>query len=248
MSGAQEAPGPAPAGPARNAGRLESLKARLRGGVRSASEPIVAQLDRLGLRPDHLSLAGLGLSVLSGVAFFEGHSRTAAALLLLSGSCDILDGGLARRSGVSSPFGAFLDSTLDRLSEAAVLLGILGFYLRNLYALVLHPVQAVAQLSIGLEPMTWVVMAFTTALALVGSFMVSYTRARAEGLGLDCRVGWFERPERLVLIILAGLLKVFWVMSAALLLLAVLSFATAAQRIAHVHRTTRRAGLDQQGG
>jgi CDP-diacylglycerol--glycerol-3-phosphate 3-phosphatidyltransferase len=180
--------------------------------------------------------------------FFEGHSRTAALLLLLGGTCDILDGQLARRAGVLSRFGAFLDSTLDRVSEAAVLLGILGFYLRNLYALVLHPERALLQISSGLEPLTWVVVAFTAALALVGSFLVSYTRARAEGLGLDCKVGWFERPERTVLVILAGLLRVFWAMSAALLLLAVLSFATAAQRVAHVHRNTRRAGADQRGG
>jgi phosphatidylglycerophosphate synthase len=149
---------------------------------------------------------------------------------------------------LESRFGAFLDSTLDRLSEALVLLGILGFYLRNLYALVLHPEQALLQISSGLDPRVWAVMAFTAALAMVGSFMVSYTRARAEGLGLDCKVGWFERPERLVLLVLAGLLRVFWAMSAALLLLAILSFATAAQRVAHVHRNTRRAGKDQLGG
>jgi CDP-diacylglycerol--glycerol-3-phosphate 3-phosphatidyltransferase len=169
-------------------------------------------------------------------------------MLLLAGLCDILDGELARRAGLASRFGAFLDSTLDRLSEALVLLGILGFYLRNLYALVLHPERALLQISTGLEPLTWAVMAFTAALALVGSFMVSYTRARAEGLGLDCKVGWFERPERLVLLVVAGLLRVFWAMSAALLLLAILSFATAAQRVAHVHRNTRRAGNDQLGG
>jgi len=81
-------------------------------------------------------------------------------------------------------------------------------------------------------------------LALVGSFMVSYTRARAEGLGLECRVGWFERPERLVLLIIAGLFKIFWIMSAALLLLAVLSFWTAIQRVRHVWRITRGPGQD----
>ncbi len=225
-------------------GPVAALKRRLQDGARAALRPAVDALERLGVRADHLTLTGLGLSILSGVAFFEGHSRLAALLLILSGVCDILDGEVARRGGVSSRFGAFLDSTLDRLSEAAVLLGILGFYLRNLYALVLHPQQTLMQLSEGLEPHTWAVMAFTTGLALIGSFMVSYTRARAEGLGLDCKVGWFERPERLVLVIVAGLLKVFWAMSAALLLLAILSFATAAQRVAHVHRTTRRAGLD----
>jgi CDP-diacylglycerol--glycerol-3-phosphate 3-phosphatidyltransferase len=235
-------------GGAAAAGRVATLKRRLQDGAHAVLEPIVALLSRLGVRADHLTLAGLALSVLSGLAFFEGHSRTGAFLLILAGICDILDGELARRAGTASRFGAFLDSTLDRLSEAAVLLGILGFYLRNLLALVLHPERALFQIGNGLEPLTWAVVAFTAGLALTGSFMVSYTRARAEGLGLDCKVGWFERPERLVLLILAGLLKVFWAMSAALLLLAVLSFATAAQRVAHVHRNTRRAGMDQLGG
>jgi len=234
--------------PVPSAGRTAAVKRRLQAAAHAALEPLVSLLVRLDARADHLTLAGLALSVLSGVSFFEGHSRSAAVLLILAGLCDILDGELARRAGAVSRFGAFLDSTLDRLSEAAVLLGILGFYLRNLHALVLHPERALLQISSGLEPLTWAVVAFTAVLGLVGSFMVSYTRARAEGLGLDCKVGWFERPERLVLLILAGLLKVFWAMSAALLLLAVLSFATAAQRVAHVHKNTRRAGMDQRGG
>jgi len=229
-------------------GRVARIKRRVQDGAHAAVEPLVTLLDRLGVHADHLTIAGLVLSGLSGFAFFEGHTRTGALMLLLAGLCDILDGELARRAGLASRFGAFLDSTLDRLSEAVVLLGILGFYLRNLLALVLHPERALMQISTGLEPLTWAVMAFTAALAMVGSFMVSYTRARAEGLGLDCKVGWFERPERLLLLALAGLLRVFWAMSAALLLLALLSFATAAQRVAHVHRNTRRAGSDQLGG
>ena len=97
----------------------------------------------------------------------------------------------------------------------------------------------------GLYPVTWAVVAATAALALVGSFMVSYTRARAEGLGLECRVGWFERPERMVLLIVAGALQVFWAMSGALLLLTLLSFFTAAQRVAYVWKHTRGAGRDR---
>jgi CDP-diacylglycerol--glycerol-3-phosphate 3-phosphatidyltransferase len=243
VSGTPDATGPGPA-----PGRLAATKRRLQDAAHAALEPLVTLLGRLGARADHLTIAGLALSLCSGFVFFEGHSRMGALLLALAGLCDILDGELARRSGTVSRFGAFLDSTLDRLSEAAVLLGILGFYLRNLYALVLHPERALFQISSGLEPLTWAVVAFTAVLGLVGSFMVSYTRARAEGLGLDCKVGWFERPERMVLLILAGLLRVFWAMSAALLLLAIFSFATAAQRVTHVHRTTRRAGMDQLGG
>ena len=239
---------PETAAPGAPAGRVARIKRQLQEGAHAALDPLVTVLSGLGIQADHLTIAGLVLSVLSGLAFFEGHTRTGALMLLLAGLCDILAGQLARRTGLESRFGAFLDSTLDRLSEAVVLLGIVGFYLRNLYALVLHPERALLQISTGREPLTWAVMAFTAALALVGSFMVSYTRARAEGLGLDCKVGWFERPERLVLLMVAGLLRVFWAMSAALLLLAILSFATAAQRVAHVHRNTRRAGVDQLGG
>ena len=74
--------------------------------------------------------------------------------------------------------------------------------------------------------------------------MVSYTRARAEGLGLDCRVGWFERPERMVLLIVAGLFGIGPVMPWALLILTVMAFVTVAQRMSHVHKNTRGAGLD----
>jgi phosphatidylglycerophosphate synthase len=125
-----------------------------------------------------------------------------------------------------------------------VLAGIAGFYLVHLTELVLDPSQAVAEISRGLEPRTWAVVSLTAVLAMLGSFMVSYTRARAEGLGLECRVGWFERPERMVLIIVAGAFGVGRIMSLALILLAFLSFATAAQRVVHIWKNTRGAGLD----
>jgi CDP-diacylglycerol--glycerol-3-phosphate 3-phosphatidyltransferase len=227
------------------ASRLAGAKERLRQLAHAALDPAVSALARGGATPDQLTVLGTLLSVASGLAFFGGQFRLASALLILSGLCDILDGQLARRRGFSSRFGAFFDSTLDRFAEAAVLSGIVGFYLRNLLALVFQSSEALVQIAAGLDPVTWAVMAFTAVLALVGSFMVSYTRARAEGLGLECRVGWFERPERLTLIILAGLLKVFWAMSAALLLLAALSFWTAAQRVRHVWKITRGAGRDQ---
>ena len=229
----------------RPAGRLAGAKERLRQLAHAALDPVVSALARGGATPDQLTVLGTLLSVASGLAFFEGQFRLASGLLILSGLCDILDGQLARRRGFVSRFGAFFDSTLDRFAEAAVLSGLMGFYLRNLLALVFPSSDVLAQMAAGLDPVTWAVMAFTAVLALVGSFMVSYTRARAEGLGLECRVGWFERPERLTLIILAGLLKVFWAMSAALLLLAALSFWTAAQRVRHVWKITRGAGRDQ---
>jgi CDP-diacylglycerol--glycerol-3-phosphate 3-phosphatidyltransferase len=231
---------------------VAASKARLQHDAHAAVRPLVELLVRLGATPDHLTYTGLVLSLLSGFLFFEGQPALGALVLAVAGLCDILDGEVARRTGVVSRFGAFLDSTLDRVSEAAVLLGIMGFYLSNLPILVRYPMLAFTQRSRGLDPETWAGVAFMAVLALVGSFLVSYTRARAEGLGLECKVGWFERPERMTLLILGGLLagvvRRFWPLPAALMLLAVLSFATAAQRVAHVHRITRRAGMDQGGG
>ena len=226
-------------------GTRAAWKDRLRDFAHAVAAPVVTLLANLGLKADHLTIAGLLLSIGAAFAFYDGHSRLGALLLALAGICDILDGELARRSGLQSRFGAFLDSTLDRLAEAAVLVGIAGFYVRNLFALVLEPELALRQISQQLEPVTWAVLALTSMLALVGSFMVSYTRARAEGLGLECKVGWFERPERLVLLVLAGAIKLFQAMSIALILLTVLSFLTAGQRVMHVYRITRGAGRDQ---
>ncbi|HTM58473.1 MAG TPA: CDP-alcohol phosphatidyltransferase family protein [Candidatus Udaeobacter sp.] len=220
------------------AGWLARLKDRLRVVAHAALDPLVRLLMKIGLTANHLTVLGLGLSFAAALAFFLGDSRLGALLLLFGGLCDILDGQVARRSGGETRFGAFFDSTLDRLGEAAVLIGILGFCLRNLLALVFDPQRAIAQTEAGLFPVAWAIVGVTAMLALVGSFLVSYTRARAEGLGLDCKVGWFERPERLTLLILAGALHVFWAMSAALLLLALLSFITAAQRVAHVWKIT----------
>ena len=250
-------PGALPHSPRRSGpGRLARIKERLRTTAHAVLDPVVSGAIRLGLTANHLTVLGFGISLGAALAFFDGHSRLGALLLLVSGLCDILDGQVARRQGGETRFGAFLDSTLDRLSESAVLIGILGFCLRNLHALVFSPERVIEQTRAGLFPMTWAVVGITAMLALVGSFMVSYTRARAEGLGLECKVGWFERPERLALLIVAGALQVFWAMSGALLLLALFSFVTAAQRVAHVWKLTRvprdasprDAGPDADGG
>ena len=215
------------------------FKERLRVIAHAVLDPVTRALVALGLRPNHVTVAGLLLSVAAGLLFFEGEFRWAAVVTAAAGVCDILDGEMARRLGRGNVFGAFLDSTLDRLAEAAVLVGIAGFYLVHLVGLVIEPQQTVLELSRGLEPRTWAVVSLTAMLALVGSFMVSYTRARAEGLGLECKVGWFERPERMVLLIVAAAFGVGPVMPGALILLALLSFVTAAQRVVHVWKITR---------
>jgi CDP-diacylglycerol---glycerol-3-phosphate 3-phosphatidyltransferase len=223
-------------------GTLSRLKERMKDGAHAAVRPVVRGLARLGVAPDHLTVLGLVLSFGAALAFLEGAFPLGSGILTLAGLCDVLDGELARESHAISTFGAFLDSTLDRIAEGFVLLGIAGFYLLNLVDLAGRPDRVLAQLARGLEPRTWAVVALTALVALLGSFMVSYTRARAEGLGLECKVGWFERPERMVLLIVAGLFGVGPVMPGALILLAVLSFATAFQRIRHVYTITRTRG------
>lgn len=217
---------------------------RLRPGVGSVLAPVTGGLVALGVRADHVTVAGLVMSLASAVAFFEGMFQLGALLLAIAGVCDILDGEVARRRGVRSRFGAFLDSTLDRFADALVLAGIAGFYLVHLVELVLQPQRAVEEISRGLEPRTWALVSLTAIAALVGSMLVSYARARAEGLGLECKVGWLERPQRMVLLIVAGAFGVGPWMSGALLLLVVLSFVTAGQRVAHVWKITRGAGMD----
>jgi len=216
------------------------FKDRVRQVAHTGLGPLVRLLARGRVGPDMLTVAGLVLSLGAAVLFLAGGFQWAALLLAVGGLCDLLDGEVARERNVASTFGAFLDSTLDRLGEAIVLTGIAGFYVFHLVQLVADPSQVQAELDRGLEsPRTWFFAALTAVLALVGSFLVSYTRARAEGLGLDCRIGWFERPERVVLLIIGAAFGVGNVMSIALMLLAVLSFATAGQRVLHVWKHSR---------
>lgn len=221
-----------------------SFKEGLKRFAHAALDPVVRTLAGIGLKPDHLTGLGLLLSGVAGIEFTLGRFRMAATFATLAGICDILDGQLARQTRSVSRFGAFLDSTLDRLAEAVLLLGISCFYTINLVEQVSDPMRVATNLTRGLEPFHWWLVSLLAMLALVGSFMVSYTRARAEGLGLECKVGWFERPERMILLIAAGFAGLGPVMPAALLLLAVLSFATAFQRMAHVWKHTRGSGSD----
>ena len=180
--------------------------------VRRVLDPLVLLLVRLRVRPLVLTVAGFALSVLAGVAILAGEGRLAALLLVLGGVCDTLDGPVARLSKTQTKFGAFIDSTIDRYSEIAVFLA-LAWRARGDATLV------------------------ATLLAVTGSLLVSYTRARAEGLGEECRVGLLERPERLALLILA--LLVGWsAVVGVLWLLAALTHVTALQRVVYIARRT----------
>lgn len=185
--------------------------------VRAVTQKIAGRLlGRSGISPNMMTAIGLVLTLAVTATLASGHQVWGAALVLLTSAFDMLDGALARATNKKSAFGAFFDSTVDRYTEALILLGLLLYYQRLPTA--------------GYEVM-WIY------LAIVGSLMVSYTRARAEALGFECKVGLLGRPERVILLSL-GLL-VGWV-SFALMTLAIFTNFTAAQRVFHVWREDRR--------
>lgn len=188
---------------------LVGLRVWLRQKSRAFIDPIVTVIGRTGLTPNMLTLIGLLLNVGVAVVLARGGIALGGWLLLLAMSFDGLDGSLARLTGRQSSFGAFFDSTLDRYSEAVIYGGLLFYYMDQ-----------------GARTEMLLVYA-----AIVGSIMVSYARARAEGLGLECKVGLATRLERVILIA-AGL--ILQRVTLALWLVAILANLTAVQRIMHV--------------
>lgn len=193
-------------------------------------DPLTTFLTRRRVHPNLLTTIGFVVTVSSAFAFDGHHVRTAGALVLLGGFFDILDGRVARLGQLGSKFGAFYDSTLDRISEITVFLGILSLY--NDY-----------RLELGDVAMIYLIM-----LAMAGSLMISYTRARAAALGLDCKVGLMPRAERVVLIgVAAFAFGESWdglILKGVIVLLAVLTNLTAFQRIIWVWRHARGVPLD----
>jgi CDP-diacylglycerol--glycerol-3-phosphate 3-phosphatidyltransferase len=183
-------------------------------------DPIVRALAAGGVTPNMISVAGLFGNGIAGLLVARGELVAGGIVMLLASALDMLDGALARMTGKASRFGALLDSTFDRISEAAVLFGVL------LYALDRGQDEQAA----------------LTFVAIVGSLLVSYVRARAEGLGVSMKDGLFTRPERVVLL---GMALLFGWLRLALWLLAVLTMLTAFQRLYLGARAL--AQDDQQG-
>lgn len=186
--------------------RVASMKLLPSRPPASVIAPIVTALARAGVTPNMLSVTGLLGNGAAGVLVARGDLLAAGILMLLASALDMLDGALARATGKAGPVGALLDSTFDRVSEAAVLFGVLW------YALDRGDDEQAA-------------LAFV---AVVGSMLVSYVRARVEGLGGKLTDGLFTRAERVVLLALALL---FGFLRGALWVLAVLTVVTAAQRL-----------------
>lgn len=187
-------------------------KAHIEASTRRTVERLVTPLARTGIDPNALTVAGLLVSAVTAVCIGFGWTVAGGLLVLVTGGFDMLDGAVARVSGNGSRFGAFLDSTLDRWAEGLIFTGLVWYF--------------VAQ-----DARIEVVLAVTT---MVGSMLISYTRARAEGLGVDCEIGILQRPERLLLLGIS-LLGPAWLLSAGLWVLSVVTQITAVQRILHVH-------------
>jgi CDP-diacylglycerol--glycerol-3-phosphate 3-phosphatidyltransferase len=193
---------------------IEKLRYFYSTEVRRLFKPLSAAIGRANISPNMLTVLGLLLSVGAAVLVWYGHYVTAAIVFTAGSLCDMLDGAVARLSEKVTPMGAFLDSTFDRVGEGVVLTAIALAYAR--------------------DDNLWMVGAsFAT---MIGSFLVSYARARAEALGLECKVGLMTRPERLVLIGLGLLLQKFGVLPVVMYILAVLTAVTVVQRILHVRK------------
>lgn len=188
---------------------FEELKESIRDILRPLAKKIT------DINPNTLTLFGLLLSLVSAYFFARWELNMAGAFLLAGGFFDALDGLVARENNRMTKFGGFLDSVCDRFADAAVLLG--AIY---------------GGLSQGYSSQFWL----TGTLAIFGSLMVSYTRARAEAAGANASVGFGERPVRMIIIILGALFDVVYL---ALLLVAVISFITVFQRIAFVRRVLK---------
>ena len=192
-------------------------------GYLKLMEPIAAVLIRIGISANALTTLGTLSTVVGGVAFAFGHMRAGGWIIGLTAIADALDGIVARRSGQVTVFGAFYDSTLDRIADGALLAGIAFFYASD-------PVHRNL-------PMLGVSLA-----GIIGTYMVSYARARAEALGINAKVGVMQRAERVILLCVPqaffGLALNGWVLMGVVVLLTVTAWHTAILRINYVRRTT----------
>jgi CDP-diacylglycerol--glycerol-3-phosphate 3-phosphatidyltransferase len=182
------------------------------------TQPAVKFLARTPVTPNTVTWLGFWLTAGAAVLVITGNLFAAGFVVLVAGFFDMLDGALARTTNRVTHFGSILDSTLDRFSEAILLLSILSIYTRG---------QQVAE-------------SLLVGIALLGSLMVSYTRARIEALGIECKVGLFTRPERVIILALGLLLSQFdHALVIALAVITAFSFFTVGQRLIFAWKATR---------
>lgn len=183
------------------------------------TQPIAKKIAALGITANMITIVGLFFGIGAGVCIALGHLKTAAALILIGGSFDMMDGAVARATNKNTPFGALLDSVVDRYSEGTIFLGIAIYFFTG------GMISGIA----------------LTCLALIGAFLVSYVRARAEGLDLECKVGIMQRPERVIILFLGVILQAILAVRISPLILAlwilvIFSHITILQRVAFAGR------------
>ena len=209
---------------------MKQLWESIKSGYLRVIEPVADLLVRWRVSPNLITTVGTVCYMIGGIIYGTGHIRTAGWFLSLTAIFDVLDGTVARRTGRSTTFGAFYDSTLDRIADGFVLGGLAAFFALD---------------AVHRSPP----MVIVCLLGIIGTFLVSYTRARAEALGIDAKVGVMQRPERVVLLAapqaLFGLALDGAVLSAIVVLLTVTAWMTACQRIAYVHRVTSQTDAEQ---
>ncbi|MDH3216575.1 MAG: CDP-alcohol phosphatidyltransferase family protein [Candidatus Krumholzibacteria bacterium] len=197
----------------------DANKKAFKESARRLLDPLVSLLTSLGVSPTLISIFGLVFSLYGALLVATGSLFWGAIWLLLSGLCDVLDGSVARHRDSESKFGAFVDSSFDRISELAYFCGLILYYVSRPQG---YSLFIVVVICVGLS----------------ASLLISYARARLEGLGYTCTVGLMERPERLAVLFL-GLLFGSRILTLALILLAVGSVITVMQRLRYAYVITR---------
>jgi|YelNatPaOPRAMG01_1025707.scaffolds.fasta_scaffold06134_11 archaetidylinositol phosphate synthase len=207
--------------------KRNKMLTRLKEKVQSAIKAQAKAADKIGLTPNIISVIGILLALLSALAYANGRQSitmaVAVVLLLLSGYCDMLDGALARLCQKTTPFGGFLDSLLDRYADSAVYFGIIFG---------------------GLCTVPWGLA------ALIGSLLVSYSRARAEAVGIKMEtIGLAERAERIIIIAAATIAEIFFagIIEAGIILLAILTNLTVLQRSLYTYKALKKKGENAEG-
>lgn len=186
--------------------------------AKNITEPVIKLIAKTPLTPNAVTLIGFGITVAAAILVFTEHLLAGGIVMLVSGAFDMLDGALARMTQRVTKFGAILDSTLDRVSEAIILIALLAVFVRD--------AQLTESMLIGA--------------ALLGSLLTSYTRARMEGLGIECKAGLFTRPERVIVTALGLILSgINYALLIALIIITFFSWYTTIERMVYARRNLK---------
>ncbi len=194
----------------------EPIPERLKNTYLSLLDPIVIAATRMNVHPNTFTSIGFGMGAIATYFVVTGSLRLAGLFILLSGLMDSIDGKLARHTGKVSRFGALYDSTMDRYGEVLFFFGAAYYFIKT----------------------GRILTSVAVAVGLGGSLMVSYVRARAEGLGFDCKVGWMQRAERMILLGTGCLIHPH-VFALVMWIIAILSNFTTFQRLWHIRNQDR---------